>query len=236
LYDTLVHVLSQPQTWLDRRHLKTLAWMMVGLVQSRLIGLTAWTPDVQSRAVYAQSSGRRVDRWRHNTRIEVHQLYGPLMQHALAEWGQHVLYLALDTSTLWDVYCRVRIAIISRGRAVPLVGQVLHHPSSRVAYAVYKDVLDKAATRLPLQCPVVFLADRGFADTQLMEQLRRLNWHWRIRIKRSCWIVRQGRRPCQVKRLTLAPGEARFVPHVYLTEPRYGPVQLALARRHDGKE
>ena len=36
LYDTLVHVLSQHRNWLDRRHLKTLAWMMVGLVQSRL--------------------------------------------------------------------------------------------------------------------------------------------------------------------------------------------------------
>ncbi len=236
LYNTLVHVLSQHRNWLDRRHLKTLAWMMVGLVQSRLISLTAWTPSVQSRAVYAQSRVRRFDRWLHNTRLDVHQLYGPLMQQALAEWGQNVLYLALDTSTLWNVYCMVRISIIYRGRAVPLVWKVLQHPSSSVAYAVYKDVLDKAATLLPLQCPVVFLADRGFADTHLMEQLRRLNWHWRIRIKRSFWIARHGRRPCKASRITLAPGEARFVHHVYITEHRYGPVQLALARRHDGKE
>ena len=32
LYDTLVHVLSQPTPWLDQRHLKSLAWMMVGLI------------------------------------------------------------------------------------------------------------------------------------------------------------------------------------------------------------
>jgi hypothetical protein len=51
LYDTLVHVLSQHRNWLDRRHLKTLAWMMGGLVPSRLISLTAWAPSVQSRAV-----------------------------------------------------------------------------------------------------------------------------------------------------------------------------------------
>jgi hypothetical protein len=30
LYDTLVQVLSQHENWADRRHLKTLAWMMVG--------------------------------------------------------------------------------------------------------------------------------------------------------------------------------------------------------------
>jgi hypothetical protein len=31
LYDTLVHILRQHEKWFDRRPLKTLAWMMVGL-------------------------------------------------------------------------------------------------------------------------------------------------------------------------------------------------------------
>jgi signal recognition particle GTPase len=34
LYDTLVQVLSQHQNWVDLRHLKTLAWMIVGLMPS----------------------------------------------------------------------------------------------------------------------------------------------------------------------------------------------------------
>ncbi len=41
LYDTLVQILSQHQNWVDLRHLKTLAWMIVGLLQSGKIGLTA---------------------------------------------------------------------------------------------------------------------------------------------------------------------------------------------------
>ena len=44
LYDTLVHLLRQHQNWLDLRHLKTLAWMTVGLMQSGTISLTAWVP------------------------------------------------------------------------------------------------------------------------------------------------------------------------------------------------
>ena len=44
LYYTLVQVLNQHRKWLDVRHLKTLAWMMVGLIQSGLIGLNAWAP------------------------------------------------------------------------------------------------------------------------------------------------------------------------------------------------
>src|SRR5215510_1347247 len=41
LYDTLVLVLCQHATWVDQRHLKTLAWMMVGLIQSGWTNLTS---------------------------------------------------------------------------------------------------------------------------------------------------------------------------------------------------
>jgi hypothetical protein len=44
LYDTLVHVFSPHANWVDRRHLKTLAWMMGGLMQASMVSLTAWTP------------------------------------------------------------------------------------------------------------------------------------------------------------------------------------------------
>jgi len=59
LYDTLFKVLGEEPNWLDIRHLKTLAWMMVGLIASNVISLTEWAPFVQSRAQYAQSTVRR---------------------------------------------------------------------------------------------------------------------------------------------------------------------------------
>jgi hypothetical protein len=113
--------------------------MMVGLIQASMVSLTVWAPYVHSCAVYAQSLVRRFDRWLQNQRIEGHQLYGPLIQYALAEWGTNALYLSLDTSTWWDTYGLVRIALIYRGRAIPLVWKVRQHPSSSVAYAAYAD-------------------------------------------------------------------------------------------------
>jgi predicted RNA binding protein YcfA (HicA-like mRNA interferase family) len=236
LYDTLVQVLSQHQNWVDFRHLKTLACMMVGLIQSGQISLTAWAPYVYSRAVYAQSSVRRFARWLDNARIAVHSLYGPLIQHALAEWGEHILYLALDTSMLWNTYCLVRLSIVYRGRAVPIVWKVLEHPSSSVGYDVYEEMLDKVAELLPFRCTVVFTADRGFADTHLMAHLTRLGWHWRIRIKGSFWIYRHGTRRCKVNRIPLSAGKALFWHHVYITKKWYGPVHLALGRPQDSQE
>lgn len=236
LHHTLIQVLGQHRKWLDLRHVKTLAWMMVGLIQSGKISLTAWVPYVQSRAKYAQSTVRRFIRWLNNPRIKVHDLYGPLIQQALAEWGDRRLYLALDTSMLWGQYCLIRVAVIYRGRAIPMVWKVIKHKSSSVAYETYKELLDKAATLLPVGSNVTFLADRGFADVDLMKHLKRLKWHWRIRIKGSFWIYRQGHRRCKVKAIPLASGQARFWHHVYVTAQQFGPVHLAIARPSGGRE
>ena len=139
----------------------------------------------------------------------MHKLYGPLIQQALSEWGEQTLYLALDTSMLWGKYCIIRISVVYRGRAVPLVWKVLEHASSAVAFDAYKDLLNKAARLLlPFQCPVVFLADRGFADTDLMAHLNNLGWQWRIRLKGNFLIHRRGRGRCKANRITPAAGRA----------------------------
>jgi hypothetical protein len=126
---------------------------------------------VHSRAVFVQSTVRRFGRWLENDRIDVHALYGPFMPQALAEWGNHVLYLALDTSMWWDTDCLVRLALVYRGRVVPMLWTVLEYPSGSVAYEAYKRALDKVAELLPARCTVVLTADRGFADTHLMKHL-----------------------------------------------------------------
>jgi hypothetical protein len=236
LYETLVQVLSQHATWLDQRHLKTLAWMMVGMIQAGGISLTAWAPYVVSRAQYAQSTVRRFRRWLDNDKIDVLALYGPFMQHAVAAWGAQALYVALDTAMLWNTYCLVRLSVIYRGRAVPLVWCVLHHGSAQVAFEVYRDLLEQAALLLPRSCKVVFLADRGFADTELMAHLQRLGWHWRIRIKSGFWLYRPGQRRCKVERLAVARGHACFWHRVCITEKRYGPVHLAVAQAWQGQD
>jgi hypothetical protein len=230
LYDTLVQMLRQHRKWLDLRHLKTLAWMMVGLIHSGSISLGAWAPFVISRARYSQSTVRRFRRWLDNDNIEVHALYGPLMQQALIGWVDKTLYVALDTSMLWNTYCMVRLSVIYRGRAVPLVWCVLEHGSATVAYDVYKALLDKANTLVPFACKVVLLADRGFADTELMGHLKRLGWHFRLRIKSNFWIYCPGHGGFQVRDIALACGQAQFWHGVCVTTKRFGSVHLAVAR------
>jgi hypothetical protein len=127
LYDTLLGVLGQHSKWLDRRHRQTLAWMMLGLICSKTVSLGTWIPFVVSRAHYAQSTVRRFSRWLNNNRIKPQPLYGPLIEQGLRGWIGKRIYIALDTSMLWNIYCMIRLSVIYRGRAVPLVWKVIEH-------------------------------------------------------------------------------------------------------------
>ncbi len=154
LYDTLLRVLGQHANWLDLRHCKTLAWMMVGLINSKTVSLGSWTPFVVTQAQYAQSIVRRFRRWLDNNRIKPEPLYGPLIEQALVSWVGKRMYVALDTSMLWNTYCLIRLSVIYRGRAVPLVWRVIEHGSAAVSFATYQALLDEAKSRLPFACQI----------------------------------------------------------------------------------
>ena len=84
LYDALRDNLSQCQSvWQDVRHLQTLCWMMIGMIQSQNVHLNGFGVDVVSRATYAQSHQRWFRRWLSNQRIDVMAVHHDLMRQAI---------------------------------------------------------------------------------------------------------------------------------------------------------
>jgi hypothetical protein len=206
--------------------------MVIGLICSECINLSKWRVYVNSRARFAQSYQRRFSRWLHNPRINVQRLYSSLIAQALSSWGEASITVIEDTSMLWDEYCLVRVSVQYRGRAVPLVFRVLRHNSSSIKFEVYQSMLKRAARLLPAGTSVCFLADRGFADTDLMRYLRdELGWHFRIRVKRNSWIHRPSKGWIQLSQYPLELGEAILLSGVGLTKTqRLDGLHLALAR------
>lgn len=133
LYGQLFDRLRQHSHASDLRHLKALAWMVSALLCSGQLSLSAWEPYVPSRATKAQSSERRWQRFMENRRIQVNAIYLPLVLGALQGWQEHRLYLALDTTVLWNRFCMIHLSVVCCGRAVPLLWRVLEHDSATVA-------------------------------------------------------------------------------------------------------
>lgn len=231
LYDALSRYLSQCDIqWQDTRHLQTLCWMMIGMIQSQNVYLNGFGMYVISRAQVAQSHQRRFRRWLSNRRINVVSAHQALVQQALSGWKHERLYLSLDTTVVWNCFCIVWVGVVYRGRTVPIAWRVVAQPSSTVRLWTIQRVLRQTARILPDGVAIVLLADRGFADGKLMKYLREnLGWHFRIRIKRSFQFQLEGQWR-KVSSVQLHPGQAYFTPAVSVgkTKP-YPNVYLAFA-------
>lgn len=225
--------LGQGPNWAHLSHLTTCLWLVAALIQTGEVNLTKWAKYVPCRGQYAQSRQRRIRRWLGNPRINVHRLYKPIIQAALTNWEEPCLYLSLDTTQFWDKYCLIRLAVVHRGRALPLAWRVLEHSSATVAFSEYQEMLMHAARYLPKGVKVILLADRGFIHTDAMSAVRRLGWHYRIRLKGSTWLWRSTGGWIQPNAFHLALGEVRCFHNVKLHKQHwYGPVHVIFGRNN----
>ena len=233
LYDGLDSWLSQSYRWCDQRHLKVLLYMVRALLYSGSVNLSKWSSYLPGRC--AQSQQRRLSRWLGNPRIVVHELYSGIIRAALSEWQQPEMFLALDTSMLWNEFCLVRLVVVHRGRGLPVSWCVLRHRSSSVAYSDYQVAIARAAAVVPDGVSIIVLADRGFVHTELMTRLTQMGWHYRIRLKADCWVKRSGHRWRQLNSYTLGAREAILFKSVKLhKEKPFGFVHIALAQPASG--
>lgn len=236
LYGQVFDFLRQYSHARDLRHLKALAWMVSALICSGQLSLPAWEPYVPSRATKAQSIERRWQRFLVNVRIRVTALYVPVVLLALSNWKEHRLYLALDTTVLWDRYCMIHLSVVCCGRAVPLLWRVLEHGSATVAFKEYQGLWRKARWLLRQHPDVMLLADRGFANHALIDWLRSSRWHYCLRL--PCDVLLHGcrRYPSTVGSIYPPLGAARLYRNVGLWQDGLHRCNLVLATVQGAKE
>lgn len=230
LHNQLLQYLGQHTNYSDYRHLITLSWMVVGVLMSQSLHLTEWEPFVISRANKAESYQKRWSRFLQNNRVEEEKLYLPLIMAAISHWSNKRIYLALDTTVLWNQYCMIHLSIICGGRAIPFLWQVEEHQSATISFAVYRGLLRKASWLLRHHDDVMLLADRGFAHQELLKWLNKRTWHYCLRIPSDTLIHRVHRwRACPVSQLRTVKGEAKMYHQVRLWEAGTEKVNLAHA-------
>ena len=217
----------------DRRHLVLLAWMVAGLSLSETVCFDRWKMRLPLAHCLAASWQRRCQRWLANSRIDVQALYGPLILWAIQYWqnpGQ-VLYLALDTTMLWNRFCVVVLSVVAHGRAIPLLWQTLEHPSASVSAPVSIALLEKADRLLRGFGAITLLADRAFPCDELIAWFRgRSRWNYVMRLRGDTEIHGTAAPlGCQVRRLHLHRGECRGFRGVRLWADGNQTVNLVIA-------
>jgi len=240
LYSTLLTAFCQyiPRAnYGDLRRLKVLAWAVVGLCVTKTVNFNKWGEVVISAAEYAASHQRRFKRFLENKQVKPLKFYAPLLRIALSEWSiQKTLYLALDVSDLKNGYILIRLALVYRGRAIPVSWRVMKHNSTSVAYKDYKILLKQALIVLPGGRPIVLLADRGFVHAELIKFCRSNHWGYRLRAKSSTLVRLPDRSVTSFAQLCPPKGAAHFYQAVHILGQNIGPVNIALANPEDDED
>ena len=143
----------------------------------------------------------------YNPRIDRAAIYLPLVMDALESWKNHPVFVAMDTTMIDEDLCMIHLSIVCCGRAIPLLWKTLKHDSASVAYEEYL-VLLRQAQWILRRHQVTLLADRGFANHQLVRWLQQSRWYYRIRIPHDTPIHIGSQAVFEVKALLPAQGNA----------------------------
>lgn len=229
LYDTLLLAIRKANPDEDPRRQRVLVWAVVGVLMEKTISLPALALVIVS-AAKAASRVRRLRRFLANAHVNVRAYYDALVRQALEGWTAATLYLALDTTTLAGKLVILRVSLVYRGRAIPLVWEVYERRSVSLPFRAYKEVLAHVRSLLPPDARVVLLGDRGFRATALMRWCRRQpGWHFRLRLKGNQLVTLADGREQHLNELGLRPGQIGMLPAVRLGKEHYGPIALAMA-------
>ena len=203
-----------------------LAAVAIGIFRSRRLQVgqvVARSPLEASR----DALKKRVQRFLKNpgVRVEVYQF--PLAQRILGQivaGGGRVL-LILDR-TEWDAFNLLYVSIGWRGRALPLIWQMLGPGAS--SFAQQREVLGTVAGWMPERAQVILLGDREFGTGVLAQWALDRGWGLCLRLRAHEYVRREGTEGFE-RLPALRPGERRFWPNVAFTQKHaVGGLHLAM--------
>ncbi|HZA22862.1 MAG TPA: IS4 family transposase [Dehalococcoidia bacterium] len=170
---------------------------------------------------------KRVQGFLKNSGVQVEVYQFPLAQRILGRivaGGRRVL-LILDR-TEGDAFNILYVSVGWRGRALPLLGQMLNPGAS--SFAEQREVLGTVAGWMPQGAQVILLGDREFGTGVLAQWALGQGWGLGLRLRAQEYVRREGAQGFQMLP-ALRPGERYFWPNVAFTQKHaVGGLHLAM--------
>ena len=211
-----------------------LAGVAIGIFRSRSLQVgqvVARSPLEASR----DALKKRVQRFLKNPGVQVEVYQFPLAQRILGRivaGGRRVL-LILDR-TEWNAFNILYVSVGWRGRALPLMWQMLNPGAS--SFAQQREVLDTVAGWLPEGAQVILLGDREFGSGVLAQWALDQSWGLCLRLRAHEYVRWEGAEGFQMLP-ALHPGERCFWPRVAFTQKHaVGGLHLAMYWNQRSKE
>lgn len=171
--------------------LKRLALLVLGIIQSRSaspLHIAMALEKLGLSNATAESIERQIRRIENDSNISEALCFHPLARERLI-WGQpQQLLLVMDPTTQEDRVVMLTVGIWYRGRALPIAWMVwtANQPleGDRFWQRV-ENLLDVVASLLPVNIPVIWLADRAFGSPSFIDLITARGWHYIVRVVKT---------------------------------------------------
>ena len=236
LYDTTKRLLTQHLPRILDTQQTNLALLVSAAVHAQSCHLNDLA-RVLAVPTKQTSKVQRIRRTLDNERITQHKHYQPVVFKALQGLKGQAVDLALDRVLLRD---RQNVLVGSVGfnrRAIPLAWEVLKHTGSTDATTQIA-LLKEAFAVLPQGVRVTLHGDAEFCTTKLFSWARWQGWHAILGVRSVVNVYRTqepDEQPQSIAELADENGRV-YVRVVYVTEERYGPVNVIIWWDGDGEE
>jgi hypothetical protein len=184
------------------------------------------------------SKVQRIRRWLDNERILLDTHYRPVVGHAVQGVRGQAVAVLLDRVRLKDRQNVVVASLGFRRRAVPLAWEVLEHLGSSDSDQ-HIALLEQALPSLPPNVAVTLHGDAEFCTTTLFRWARKRGWHAMLGLRSSTQLRFSQARAEPGQRIAAYYGDRRgvvYVAQVYVTQERFGPVNLIIWWDGDAEE
>ena len=191
--------------YLSHPQITGLALWSYGIVLAKTCGLSQVVATLASNFGEKESNLRqRMREWywdkqdkKGKKRIDwqVSQSFKPLLKWILTEWAaeERQLVLAMDATSLKDVFVVLSISVVYRGCAIPIAWAVLREGQPGSWKAPWLSLFQGLQETIPPDWLVVVMADRGLYARWLYEAIQQCGWHPFLRINLRSMYRPKGR-------------------------------------------
>lgn len=177
---------------------------------------------------------KQVDRFLSNPAFDVAELTAPWVRFVLGARTESVVALDWTDFDDDDHMTLAAYLVTSHGRATPLAWQTVAKSSLKGKQKRYeRKLVKRLAEAVPKGVQVTLLADRGFCDTGFFEYVRKLGWHYVIRLRGNVLVETKDGRVLPASSRVQDGGRAAKLPEVRITNKRV-PIPAIVSKRQQG--
>jgi hypothetical protein len=171
--------------------LTTLAALISGIVASKSTQLPHMATHVPDGAK-SESRVKRFARWIRNDQVTEEGYFAPYAKVLLSHVALQMVVLVMDGSVVGRGCVALMLHVVSKGRALPLAGQVRKGKKGHVPEDLHIALVKQVHALIPAGARVVLLGDGACDGTRLQRTVQDYHWASVVRTGSTITVVWDG--------------------------------------------